>query len=75
MENLPGEGGEARFNQGTRFYKYLNVRDTLIKYEQFSEKEIEVIIQLCTRNEALPQGAPTSPHLANLALWNFEQLI
>jgi RNA-directed DNA polymerase len=48
------------------------VRDVLVKYDQFSEDDIEIILNICTRNGALPQGAPTSPHLANLALWDFD---
>ncbi len=48
------------------------IRDVIVKYESFSEEEIEIILLLCTRNNSLPQGAPTSPHLANLALWDFD---
>ena len=54
------------------FTKTPLVRDVLLKYEQLSEEEIKIIVQLCTRHGALPQGAPTSPHLANLALWDFD---
>ena len=51
------------------------VTDVLQRYEFFSEEDIEILLQICSRNGALPQGAPTSPHLANLALWDFDMAL
>lgn len=39
---------------------------------RFSEEVAEVLTLLTTRNHELPQGAITSPHLANLVFWKEE---
>ena len=51
------------------------VKEVLKRYQRFSDEELDIILQICCRNEALPQGAPTSPHLANLALWDFDMTL
>lgn len=38
----------------------------------FSKQVSRVLTKLTTRNDELPQGAKTSPHLANIALWRVE---
>lgn len=39
-------------------------------------KEVKVLlVKLCTYYDYLPQGAPTSPYLSNLALKNFDEYI
>jgi hypothetical protein len=43
------------------------VRAVLQRLPERSEAEREAILRLVTRRGALPQGAPSSPHLANLA--------
>ena len=44
-------------------------------FPHLSKAAMEEIIQLTTLNGCLPQGAPTSPHLANLALFEFDDHI
>jgi hypothetical protein len=39
------------------------------------ESELELTMQLVTRNGRLPQGAPTSPHLANLVFSPIDEVI
>jgi len=39
------------------------------------ESELELAMQLVTRNGRLPQGAPTSPHLANLVFSAIDETI
>ena len=39
------------------------------------ESELELTMQLVTRNGRLPQGAPTSPHLANLVFSPIDEAI
>lgn len=43
------------------------IRDVLHRLPDRSNEEIESILRIVTRRGSLPQGAPTSPHLANLA--------
>ena len=42
----------------------------LEQYSGHSPTEHTAMLHLVCRNGCLPQGAPTSPHLANLAMWN-----
>jgi hypothetical protein len=48
------------------------ITDSLRKYTNLSEDNIDRIIKVCTFNGGLPQGAPTSPILMNLALIDFD---
>ncbi|RLP23509.1 reverse transcriptase family protein [Mesorhizobium sp. YM1C-6-2] len=41
-------------------------------FPHLSQSAIDEIIRLTTHEGTLPQGAPTSPHLANLALYDFD---
>ncbi|MCE8546284.1 RNA-directed DNA polymerase [Ruegeria pomeroyi] len=45
---------------------------TRVKY--LSVEAREEILDLVTWNERLPQGAPTSPHIANLVMFSFDEL-
>ena len=42
----------------------------LTQYRGYSSAEYGAMLRLVCRNGSLPQGAPTSPHLANLAMWD-----
>lgn len=42
-------------------------------YPHLSHAAIEEIVALATYEDVLPQGAPTSPHLANLVLSEFDE--
>ena len=48
------------------------VRRTLLKYTSLNRGERILLIKLLCRNGALPQGAPTSPHIANLAMYDVD---
>lgn len=45
------------------------------RFFHFPEQVGEVLTKLTTFNGSLPQGAPTSPGLANLAFWDIEHTI
>lgn len=51
------------------------VRSVLNKRYDIEEGDLESIIRLTCRNGNLPQGAPTSPHLANLAFYQGDELL
>ena len=43
-----------------------------VGYEEFSA---EIVSRLCTKDDVLPQGAPTSPALSNTFLFDFDKAI
>ncbi len=45
------------------------------RFSHLSQPAIDEVIRLTTYNDTLPQGAPTSPHLANLVLYSFDDLL
>ncbi len=47
----------------------------LLAVNGFGEREAWAIAQVCTKNDALPQGAPTSPTLSNAILYEFDRWI
>jgi len=51
-----------------------NLIETMLErqFAHLSQSAIAEIVQLTTYDGALPQGAPTSPHLANLVLYQFD---
>lgn len=51
---------------------YLHVLDVWRCFFGFSEEVADILSLLTTRNGQLPQGAITSPHLANLVFWRDE---
>jgi len=55
------------FFPSTKASKVLSI---LTAYPDFSNAEYGALLKIVCRGGALPQGAPTSPHLANLAMWD-----
>ena len=51
------------------------VRQVLNKYYALEGDTLVTILRLTCRGESLPQGAPTSPHLANLAFFKGDELL
>jgi RNA-directed DNA polymerase len=51
------------------------VRQVLRKCYSLEEEALECILRLTCRKGSLPQGAPTSPHLANLAFYDGDKLL
>lgn len=81
-------GENARAHLGRPFlYKtdisnfFASVRAPLIRcaielhYPHLSQTALEEIVAIATYENVLPQGAPTSPHLANLVLSEFDERV
>jgi len=51
------------------------VRQVLRKCYSLEEEAMDWILRLTCRKGSLPQGAPTSPHLANLAFYDGDELL
>jgi len=51
------------------------VKQVLSKYYALEGKTLDTILRLTCRGGSLPQGAPTSPHLANLAFFDGDELL
>ncbi|MBA3870337.1 MAG: RNA-directed DNA polymerase [Anaerolineae bacterium] len=52
-----------------------NIFNIWKRFFNFSEPVAKILTKLTTFNNFLPQGAPTSPGLANLAFWDIESAI
>lgn len=44
----------------------------LLKENSYTDRAARMIVHLCTKDGALPQGAPTSPALSNAYLYSFD---
>lgn len=51
------------------------IRDKVFPAEQYSEFNSKLLTRLCMYNDALPQGAPTSPAISNLILLDFDRTV
>ena len=51
------------------------VRQVLNKYYALEGDTLDTVLRLTCRGGSLPQGAPTSPHLANLAFFKGDELL
>ena len=51
------------------------IHKVLQTYPTLSKREQHIIFTLISKDNTLPQGAPTSPHIANLVLYDFDHFI
>lgn len=51
------------------------VRDVLVNHYGFKGEMLDDATNMLTYKGALPQGAPTSPHVANMALYEFDKWV
>lgn len=54
---------------------YPLIKESVFKKENFSESNRILLSLLCMFNESLPQGAPTSPAISNILLYDFDNWI
>lgn len=54
---------------------YPLVKEKVFREDRFSESNRILLSLLCTYDEALPQGAPTSPFISNILLHDFDEKI
>ena len=47
----------------------------LLLQNGFDETEAEILSRLCTKQNRLPQGAPTSPVISNAILYHFDRMV
>ena len=76
----------VRFHKKQKLVFHLDIKDFFINLKQHKvlslflklgySKEVSVLLaKLCTLNNSLPQGAPTSAYLSNVLLGNFDNSI
>jgi len=54
---------------------YSRVKDTVFYKEKFSEPIRVLLTMLCYYRDVLPQGAPTSPAITNIIMYDFDEKI
>lgn len=54
---------------------YSTVKDVVFPKEKFSEPIRILLAMLCYHNDALPQGAPTSPAITNIIMREFDERV
>lgn len=54
---------------------YSRVKDTVFYKEKFSEQIRILLSMLCYYRDSLPQGAPTSPAITNIIMYDFDEKI
>ena len=52
---------------------YSRVKDTVFYEEKYSESIRILLTMLCYYNDSLPQGAPTSPAITNIIMYDFDE--
>ena len=55
--------------------RYSTVKDTVFPEEIYAEPLRILLTMLCYHKDALPQGAPSSPAITNIILYEFDELI
>ncbi len=51
---------------------YSDIKSKVFNSKMFSEQNRILLTNLCFTNDALPQGAPTSPTISNILLYDFD---
>lgn len=54
---------------------YSQVKDIVFYKEKFSDPIRILLSVLCYYNESLPQGAPTSPAITNIIMYDFDEVV
>ena len=54
---------------------YSRVKDTVFYEEKYSESIRILLTMLCYYNDSLPQGAPTSPAITNIIMYDFDETV
>ena len=54
---------------------YSRVKDVVFYKEKFSEPIRVLLSMLCYYRDSLPQGAPTSPAITNIIMYNFDEKV
>lgn len=54
---------------------YSRVKDTVFYEEKYSEAIRILLTMLCYYNDSLPQGAPTSPAITNIIMYDFDEMV
>lgn len=54
---------------------YSRVKDTVFYEEKYSEAIRILLTMLCYYNDSLPQGAPTSPAITNIIMYDFDETV
>ena len=54
---------------------YSRVKDTVFCEQKFSEPIRVLLTMLCYYKESLPQGAPTSPAITNIIMYDFDETV
>lgn len=54
---------------------YSQVKDTVFYKEKYSESIQILLTMLCYYKESLPQGAPTSPAITNIIMYDFDETV
>ena len=54
---------------------YSRVKDIVFYKEKFSEPIRVLLSMLCYHRDSLPQGAPTSPAITNIIMYDFDEII